>query len=113
MADEPIEASLEDMIRAAARNGELTHLSLTPIAGKGPKGVSWSASYSPASKWGSGFGNDPDPVKALKLAITDKQFSGLVKRLRTTLESADPPTKSTLRALKENLPKEVDDADFV
>lgn len=110
---DPVEANLEDMIRAAAKNGELTHLSVVPIAGKGPKGVSWAASYSPATKWGSGFGNDSDPVKAIKLAMNDKRFAGLAKRLKTTLESADPPTKATLRALKNNFPPEVDDGDFV
>ena len=106
------EASLEDVIRAAAAAGELTHLSVCAIAGKGPGGIVWSATYSPASKWGSGFGRDADPVTAIKMAMQDKRFGGLVKKLRSTLEDAEPVSDSALKALKD-LPAEVDDSDFL
>lgn len=105
-------ASLEDMIRAAAKNGELTHLSLTPVAGKGPLGCVWSASYSPASKWGSGFGRHADPVEAIKLAMTDQRFKGLITKLRTTLEQGVHVSESALKAYNE-LPPAVDDSDFI
>lgn len=104
--------SLEDMIRAAAKNGELTHLSVCAVAGKGPGGIVWSATYSPASKWGSGFGHDADPVNAIMQAMQDKRFGGLVKTLRSTLEEGGHVSESTLRALAD-LPAAVDDSDFV
>lgn len=111
----PAEATLEAMIRAAAKNGELTHLSVVPIAGKGPDGVVWSASYSPASKWGSGFGRHADPVEAIKLAMTDQRFKGLVTKLRSTLETGVEFSEGNLKvqarkALKKLPP--VDDSDF-
>lgn len=109
---EAAETSLEAIIRAAAKNGELTHLSVIPVAGDGPGGIVWAASFSPASKWGSGFGRDADPVAAIKQAMTDKRFAALTKKLRTTLESAEHPSERTLKALK-SLPGEVDDSDFV
>lgn len=97
--------NLEDMIRAIAEIGELTHLSLNPVAG------GWHAVYSPASKWGSGYGRDADPVEAIKQAMTDKRFSGLVKKLNTTLELADPPGERELAAIKKK--HAPDDSDFV
>lgn len=100
--------NLEDMIQAVVKNGELTHLSLNPIAG------GWYATYSPASKWGSGYGRDTDPVEAIKKAITDKRFAGLVKKLNTTLERRDVPGEQELQELKKKFPPEpVDDMDFV
>lgn len=117
---EPVVANLEDMIRAAAANGELSHLSLAPVAGKGPGNIAWSASYSPASVWGSGFGHDVDPVVAIKKAMTDEKMKGIVKGLRKTLGAAGsiPEVKETTKAsaakaVKDNLPADVDDADFV
>lgn len=86
------EANLEDMIRAAAANGELTYISLAPTAGKGPGGIGWSACYSPASKWGHGFGrHESDPVEAIKLAMTDDRLGSLVKGLHKTLTKAATP----------------------
>lgn len=107
----PKEPSLEDMIRAAAFNGELTHLSVVPVAGKGKDNISWSASYSPASKWGAGFAVDPDPVQAIKSAMTDTRLGVLVKRLHATLDGA-PPTNKRAKAAAKGLDV-VDDSDFV
>jgi len=74
--------SLEDLLRIIANAGELTYLSLIPRVGHGPGGVVFSASYSPAMVWGSGFGEDPDPVKAIIKAINDPRLSKLVKSLK-------------------------------
>jgi hypothetical protein len=76
------ERSLEDMLRILANAGELTHLSIIPRTGKGPGGVVYNASFSPASKWGHGFGTDPDPVFAIIKAINDERFATLVKKLK-------------------------------
>lgn len=111
-AKAPIEANLEDMIRAAAKNGELTHMSVVPVAGKGPDGIVWSATYSPASQWGAGFGRDADPVKAIKLAMTDDRFKKLTRQLGETLKKAAPTDKRAAKAL-DKLPAEVDDSDFL
>ena len=106
------DVNLEDMIRAAAANGEMTHLSVVPKAGKGPGNITWCASYSPASKWGSGFGEDIDPVKAVKLAMTDTRLGALVTQMRHVLEGGKAKFPTANAALK-NLPPEVDDSDFV
>lgn len=74
--------SLEDTLRVLANAGELTHLSIIPRAGKGPGGTIFSASYSPASVWGAGFGEDADPVVAMLKAIGDDRFKGLVAKLK-------------------------------
>lgn len=106
------DVSLEDMIRAACANGEMTHLSVCPRAGKGPNNITWHASFSPASKWGAGFGEDIDPVKAMKLAMTDTRLGSLVTELRKVLEGGKPKFPAAKEALK-NLPPVVDDSDFV
>lgn len=109
---EPKEQSLEDMIRAAAANGELTHLSLIPVAGKGPGNIGWAASYSPASKWGQGFGRDPeDPVKALKAALTDDRLGKVVTTLFKTLDKA-APTNPRAAAAAASLDVTGDDSDL-
>lgn len=81
-------SDLETKIRELATRGELTHLSIVPVAGKGPNGVVWSASYSPASKWGSGFGRDADPVKAMMMAFDDVRLPKLIKKLAATSPEA-------------------------
>lgn len=72
---------LEARLRALIAKGELTHFSLCPVAGKGPNGVVWSASYCPASTWGAGFGRDPDPIKAAMMAFEDVRLPAAIKRL--------------------------------
>lgn len=61
--------SLEELIRAAVKRGELTHLSLvaSPTA---KQGIKWRASYRPATG-ATCFGEDDDPVKALASAMTN------------------------------------------
>ena len=91
MAQSPV--SLEDRLRILANAGELSHLSIIPTAGKGPGGVVFSASYSPASNWGHGFGRDPDPVKAIIAALEDDKFKTLMKKLKidtTVLPTVEP-----------------------
>lgn len=107
------DGNLEDMIRAAAANGELTYISLAPVAGKGVGGIGWAATYSPASRWANGFGRDDDPVKAIKLAMNDERMGDIVNGLRKTLKKGvDAGNKDSAKALK-GLPEPVDDADFL
>lgn len=106
------EVNLEDMIRAASANGEMTHLSVVPKAGKGPGNITWTASYSPASKWGSGFADDVDPVRALKLAMTDTRLGALVTNLRKTLEAPAGKGDKKAKAALDKLHVEVDDSEF-
>lgn len=104
--------NLDEMIRAAAANGELTYLSLAPTAGKGPQGIGWSACYSPATKWGQGFGrHESDPVMACKLAMTDERLGNVVGALHRTLVKAAPTNPEAARAIKQlDL---VDDSDLL
>lgn len=81
--------TLEETLRILANAGELTHLSVITRAGKGRLGAIFSASYSPASKWGHGFGEDPDPVNAIMKAIGDERFKDLVKKLK--IDTAELP----------------------
>lgn len=62
--------TLEQRIRELAKNGELTHLSLIPRPCR--EGIKWSASYSPAKKWGHSYGEDADPVAALEKALNGR-----------------------------------------
>lgn len=110
MSKPPVEANLEDMIRASAANGELTYLSLCPIAGKG--GIVWAAVYSPSSQFGQGFGNDPDPIAAIKLAMNDTRLRKVVNSLRKTVEKSAAKGEPEAAAVIEGLPEEVDDSDF-
>lgn len=93
---------LEAKLRELANRGELTHFSIVPVAGKGGKGgVVWAASYSPASKWGAGFGRDPDPIKAAMMAFADVRLPKMVqhlarlspeaKAIADSLEAGGPP----------------------
>ena len=60
-------SELERRLRQIANNGELTYLSMIPVAGKG--GVVFCAQVSPASRFGHSEGRDSDPVEALLKAI--------------------------------------------
>ena len=113
MAKVKAEGNLEDILRALAANGELTYISLAPTAGKGPGGIGWAATYSPASRWANGFGKHDDPVEAIKLAINDERMGEIVHGLRKTLkDGAGKGNTKSAAALKE-LPAEVDDSDFI
>lgn len=88
----PDKLSLEDTLRALANAGELSYLSLIPTAGPGRGGVVFSASFSPASKWGQGMARDPDPVNAILSAIHDTRMKDLVKTLK--IDTAELPMVS-------------------
>lgn len=60
-------SKLEDAIRQMVGKGELTHLSLIPAGRDG-----WSASFSPASAFGSVQVTADDPVEALVEALNWK-----------------------------------------
>jgi hypothetical protein len=98
-------SSLEELIRAAAARGELTYLSVVPVAGKGPNNIGWSASFSPGATWGTGYGLAADPVEALKLAMLDKGLGRLPGKLEKTIVTAEKP--------KGKKPDPVDDSDFL
>lgn len=114
MAKRKFDGNLEDMIRAAAKGGELTYISLAPTAGTGPGGIGWAATYSPASKWANGFGrHESDPVEAIKLAMNDDRMGEVINGLRKTLtKGADAGNAKSAAALK-GLPEPVDDSDFL
>lgn len=81
--------SLDTMIQDLAARGELTYLSLAPVAGKGgDKGVVFAAVYSSASKWGHGMARDADPVEALKKAIADVRLPKVKRKLEEAIAAA-------------------------
>jgi hypothetical protein len=82
--------TLEERLRILANAGELSHLSICPTAGKGPGGIVYSASFSPASAWGHGFARDADPVNALMAALDDERFASLTKKLK--IDTSEVPT---------------------
>lgn len=108
-------SDLEALLRAAAEAGELTHLSLVPVAGKGPRNLAWSVSYSPASTFGTGYAVHADPVEAIKLALSDKRLAKVVRKVEKVL--ADAPTGAVKAAAQKlGVPEPtstyVDDADL-
>lgn len=113
-AEQAKSSAVEDMIRAAAANGELTYLSLCAVAGTGPGGISWSATYSPASKWGNGFGRADDPIEAIKLAMTDTRLGKIVNDLHKTLSGvpASSPVKARATKAAAGLGVAADDSDL-
>lgn len=80
------EITLDERLREIAARGELTYLSLVPIAGKGTGGIVWSASYSPASTWGHAMCRHADPVEALMMAIDEKLPPERKRKTRTVSE---------------------------
>lgn len=62
-------SQLEEKLRALARNGELTYLSMIPVAGLGEYGCTFVAQVTPASRFGHVEGRDSDPIKALVNAL--------------------------------------------
>ena len=68
---------LEDLLRDLAARGELTHLSIVAVAGKGPGGVVYSGSFTPAAQFGHGFSRDADPVKAIFEAVEQARIEAL------------------------------------
>ena len=78
-------SELEAKLRSLAANGELTYLSLTPVAGKGDHNVVFHAVVSPASRFGNRTGRDADPVKAILAALGGLPKS-FVKEIATRVE---------------------------
>jgi hypothetical protein len=120
------EATLEDLLRDLAARGEMTHLSIAAVAGKGPNGVVYSGSFCPAAQFGHGFGRDADPVKAILEAVRDKSLKKLVKQLKdagakfgeqeTRLDDGSVPGRA-LKAKSAVVPpqpgEEIDDSAFL
>ncbi len=75
---------LEAELRKRAEAGELTYISLAPVAGKGERGIEYVATYSPATEWGHSFGRHADPVTAIMLALNDTKFSKLIRKINRT-----------------------------
>jgi hypothetical protein len=63
----------DDALRAAAKRGELTYISLCPKAGRG--GVVFAAFYRGASEGIVGQAENADPGKAIAEAIADAKTS--------------------------------------
>lgn len=79
--------SLDDTLRGLAKRGELTYLSILS------NGDGFRATYSPATHWGHGFGEDPtDPVGAIQSAIKNFRKPG---RAEADIE-ADPEVAELL-----------------
>lgn len=57
---------LEDIIRALAERGELSHISLTPSQ----DGKLFLCAFTPCSRFGISYAEDEDPAKAIYLACT-------------------------------------------
>lgn len=81
---------LEKTLRDLATAGELTHLSICAVAGKGPGGIVFSVSYTPASISGTGFGRSDDPVAAVMEALADDRLKGLHKKLAKASPATGP-----------------------
>jgi hypothetical protein len=85
-------SELETKLRQLAKNGEFTHLSVVPVAGKGEYGATFVAQVSPASRFGYSEGRDPDPVKAIldaldglpKLFVKERAARGAKKAAEQT-----------------------------
>jgi len=58
--------NLETKLRDLARAGEISHISLTPSQG----GKAFRAAFAMCSRFGFSFAEDPDPVKAIMIALT-------------------------------------------
>lgn len=86
--------SLDTKLRALATDGELTYLSICPVAGK--EGVVFAASYSPAS-FGGSTARDADPVKACLAAI--ENYEGMHRTKRVTKKTL--PEKEATAAVDE------------
>ena len=86
-------SDLEQELRKRALAGELTYLSICPVAGKGNNAgnVVFVATYSPASQWGHGFGRAADPVEAILAALNDSRFKTLKSKLAKVGEAAREP----------------------
>jgi hypothetical protein len=71
---------LDDVLRNLAASGDCTYVSLVPKAGPGgPGGIVWSASFSPASKFGTGFAEDADIVQAVLKAVESTRSHKLAR----------------------------------
>jgi hypothetical protein len=68
---------LDDVLRNLAASGDCTYVSLVPKAG--PGGIVWSASFSPASKFGTGFAEDADIVQAVLKAVESTRSHKLAR----------------------------------
>ncbi len=110
---------LEDLLRDLAARGELTHLSIVAVAGKGPGGVVYSGSFTPAAQFGHGFSRDADPVKAIFEAVRDKSLKRLVKILEKSGAKIPPELGGDAEGKVSDPdapppppPEEIDDSEF-
>jgi hypothetical protein len=58
--------TLDETLRALAKRGEISHISLAPSQ----NGKMWRGAFAMCSKYGVSFAEDADPVQALMLACT-------------------------------------------
>ena len=103
---------LEDLLRDLAARGELTHLSIVAVAGKGPGGVVYSGSFTPAAQFGHGFSRDADPVKAIFEAVRDKSLKRLVKILEKSGAKIPPELGGDAEGKVPDPDEIIDDSEF-
>jgi len=87
-------SELETKLRNLAARGELTYLSMVPVAGKGEYGCTFVAQVDPASRFGHVEGRDSDPVKALVNALDALPKSFVKEKPKRTAKKADEQTTS-------------------
>ena len=84
-------SQLEEKLRALARNGELTYLSMIPVAGIGEYGCTFVAQIAPASRFGHVEGRDADPVKALVKALDELPKPFVKEKPQRKVKAASEP----------------------
>ena len=82
-------SQLEEKLRALARNGELTYLSMIPVAGLGEYGCTFVAQIAPASRFGHVEGRDADPVKAILIALDELPKAFVKEKVKRGGKKAD------------------------
>lgn len=98
-------SELETKLRNLAARGELTHVSLVPVAGTGEYGVTFVAQVAPASRFGHVEGRDPDPVTALVNALDALPTSFVKDKPKREAESSvkEKPRERRTRETREAL----------
>jgi len=80
--------TLEELIRALAARGSLSHISLAMNS----SGTKWRGTYAPAKTFGVSYAEDADPIKALILAMGAKPKS---KNMNTAPALKQPDVEVT------------------
>lgn len=87
-------SELETKLRQLAKNGELTYLSIVPVAGIGEYGCTFVAQITPASRFGHVEGRDADPVAAIVNALDALPKPFVKEKVKRGGKKADEQTTS-------------------